>query len=37
MTVDQALATFADAIAGGAAVGAFFVVISLFYGRRRTD
>jgi hypothetical protein len=34
VTVADALASFAAAIAGGLAVGATFVVVTLFYGRR---
>lgn len=34
MTVSDALASFAAALSGGVAVGAVFVVVTLFYGRR---
>jgi len=34
MTLDAALAALAQALAGGIAVGATFVVVTLFYGKR---
>lgn len=34
MTADQAIASFAALLTAGVAVGLFFVIVALFYGRR---